>query len=74
MTAYADNHSAHRSHLVVDYCKEHGVDLQYLAPYSSVTNPQEHVWSQLKRYMGKQLSKTRADFNRQNFLRDLQVI
>ena len=60
-----DNHSANHSRLVTEYCRERGLELKFLPPYSSTLNPGkyilngndhllvEHVWSVLKNHWGR---------------------
>ena len=44
----ADNHAAHHSRLVTDFLRQQHVTMLFLAPYSSVMNPQERVWAIFK--------------------------
>lgn len=52
----ADNHSAHKSHMVRDYCNERGLELYFLPPMSSPLNPIEKVWSIFKRLFSKHIA------------------
>ena len=45
----ADNHSAHHSRMVRDYCAANNLEILFLPPYSSTLSCVERVWSIFKR-------------------------
>ena len=63
-----DNHRAHYSHVVSEYCEKVGLDLLFLPPYASELNPIELVWAQFKRRWSNELYQRCLDpdlyFNR----------
>ena len=47
-TLILDNLSSHKSELITKLCKDRGVNLIYLPPYSPDLNPIEKLWSKVK--------------------------
>ena len=61
-----DNHPAHHSHRVRDYSARVGLKLKFLPAYSSPLNPVERIWSQVKHWWGKKMSRLRVPFDHDN--------
>ncbi len=58
-TLVLDNLAAHRSKAVRALCKESGLYLKYLPPYSPEFNPIEHAWAWFKHQLRKRKPRTR---------------
>jgi transposase len=60
-----DNGSYHKSKIVKEFLKTEGEDLGiklvYLPPYSPELNPDEQVWNQAKRDIGRRVIKTKDE-------------
>ena len=50
-TLVLDNLSSHKSELITKLCKNRGVNLIYLPPYSPDLNPIEKLWSKVKSFL-----------------------
>ena len=71
ITVLLDNHSAHHSGFVKDFCTFIGMKLLFMPAYSSPYNPMEFVWGTVKRRFQKQLAKTHGMYDHANFQTDL---
>ena len=67
----ADNQSSHKSQSTRAFLEEHGLNILFLPPYSSILNPVEHMWSAVKSLWKRMISKVKADYDFSNMERDI---
>ena len=73
-----DNHPVHRSYKVRDFVEstEGKLKMFFLPPYSPELNPDELVWANMKKKMGKQVSSNLTDLKKRiiSFVRSLNML
>lgn len=73
-----DNHPVHRSYKVRDFVQstKGKLKLFFLPPYSPELNPDEQVWANLKKTVGRQVTTSAADLKKRviSFLRSLNML
>lgn len=67
----ADNHPAHHSKRVKEYCERVGLEIKFLPAYSSPLNPVERLWALVKHRWKKQISRMTAKYNHDNLTTDV---
>ena len=69
-----DNHSAHRSNVVRDWCASKRLQLLYLPPYSSPLNPIERLWAHFKHLFAKYMSRIQVNCARDSLQSDVVAV
>ena len=69
-----DNHRAHGTPLVREFCQSKGLELKFLPPYSSALNPIERFWALVKGRWKKDISRCRIKYDHTKMREDVEAL